>query len=168
MPIHVTVLDAPAKVVLKSIGRRARDLSAFYRGPVDRSVTKWLKDRFASEGRSGGPTWAPLRPLTSFLRSRPGHGRAGSSKVGQDVRRMWASFTKSGGPDSVRVIQPQFYERGSDNPAAKYFHHGFKLFVFGRQTTRRVPGRPIIPDTIPDFLTKMWERDLVRHIEGKI
>ena len=80
---------------------------------------------------------------------------------------MWAGFTKSGGPDSLRVIRPHYYERGSTNPAASHFHHGYTSFVFGRATGRRVPARPIIPKNIPGFLARKWEAGLVRFLEGK-
>lgn len=173
MPIHVVVDDTVARLVLLRMGKRARDLRSFFRGVVDPSVTEWLKSQFESEGRAGGSPWAPVRPLTVLLRNRPGHGRGGfhhgfRAVVGQDVRRMWASFTKSGGPDSVRTILPQFYERGSSNKAAHLFHSGYRSFVFGHATGRRVPARPIIPDKIPSFLTRKWERSLVRHLEGGV
>lgn len=143
---------------LDALQRRTDDLRPLFAGSIDRSVTKLFERQFASEGAWGGVKWAQHRALTRTLRARPGHGRGG---ILRDTNRLWASFVKSGGPESVRRITASEYVRGSSVPYARAHQRGFPAVVFGRRTGRRVPARPIVPNPVPREVVATWER-LVR------
>ena len=166
--IRVTVDDTLVRKMLAGARRRAADLSRFFRGPLDKEVTDFLRRQFDTEGAHGGRRWAPLSSTTLALRRRAGHGRGG---VGRDTNTMWASLVKSGGPQSIRRITPREYERGSRVPWSGLFQQGWtQRTIFGRPLRRtiRVPGREVFPDPLPSQLQGRIRRRFVRYLEGKV
>ncbi len=149
--------------VFAALARRCENLERFW-PIVDKGVTLLFQRRFASEGAWGGRRWARLRPLTLNLRSRRGRGRGG---ILRDTGRLWGSFVKSGGPDSIRVMEPKRYERGSRLRTAALHQRGWQsAVVFGRRRRRpvRVPARPVMPERVPPEVARSWEQALVRWL----
>lgn len=159
--VRVDVDTFAAETFFKRLKANIVDLSDFFRGPLDRSVTDFFQAQFETEGAHGGTPWAPLAPLSHAMRDRAGQGRGG---IGRDSSGLWAAFTKGSGPGAIRNVGPQSYERGSDLPHAQWFHGGWKITVFGQDTDRTAPARPIIPDPLPSFLVEEWAALLADHL----
>ena len=131
-------------------GRVSDFSNAFHE--IDGVVSDMFRRRFDSEGRSpdNGAAWTPLAPATIAHRlSRPGGNRGG---VLWDFGNLRAALVKVG-PDSIRVIDPMRYERGTSRPGA-----------YAHQEGRGLPKREIIPDPMPDKLMKEFEDILVAHV----
>jgi morphogenesis family protein len=159
-----------ALAMLSDVERRTVDLRRVFMGEIDSSVTEFFEQQFLTEGARGGQPWAPVSQLTSKLRRRPGHGHEGPTEVLQDANVMWGSFVKSGGPDSVRVIEPQRYVRGSAVPYAAAHQKAQTISkLFGRplKHPKTVPARPVVPATMPADLIRSWENMVVRHLESR-
>ena len=145
---------------------RVRNWTPVLRGPVNRSVSRFFQRQFETEGAEGGTPWAPHRPLTVELRRRPGHGRGG---IGRDTNRLWASLVKVG-PESVLVVGPTEYERGTTVAYAAPFHAGVspgRQRVFGRapRMPLGIPARTLVPDPFPQSYVDGWAVSLARYIE---
>lgn len=169
-PINVGVVMEMTHVtrLLSQTEHAAKDLTPVFQGPIDASVTEFYKRQFETEGAHGGQKWENLSPLTVTLKGRNGRGRAGPETIGRDTNRLWASLTKSGGPMSLRHFGPKEYVRGTRVRHAQWFHEGYdSTSIFGRTRkggTRKVPARPIVPETMPQPIIRAWEGMIVHHI----
>lgn len=134
--------------------KRTRDLRPWFQ-LVDKHLTLVLKRQFASEGAFAGMPWAALKPSTIRARQRPGHGRGG---ILRDLNRLWSALTKGRGPEAIRSIEKDRYERGTSVPYGVHHQLG----------TRKMPARPPIPDPMPGSVLRVWEKLLLGHVEGTI
>lgn len=132
------------------IAERVADARPAFR-VLDKHASTVFIRQFASEGAWGGRSWPRLRPATIRARQKPGRGRGG---ILRDTNRLWASLVKVG-PESIRLIEPQRYERGTIVP-----------YAFRHQIGDRVPVRQIIPDPMPEEVLNTWERILADHFAG--
>lgn len=156
-----------ALAMLSEVERRTADLRLVFMGPIDASVTTFFEEQFATQGARGGTPWAPVSELTSKLRGRPGHGHEGPNAILRDANVLWGSYVKSGGPDSVRVIEPQEYVRGSAAPYAPAHQKAREITkLFGRPLAnpKTAPARPVVPEAMPDDLIKSWESMILKHL----
>lgn len=155
MPIQVQaqiIGVSNVRRVLRETNRKGGDLRPAYR-EFDRSVSRYFRLRFASGGRFGGGSWAGLAPATIRHRlSARGGNRGGITRPLWDFGNLRASLVAPG-PQSVRVIQPLKYERGSSVPYLTYHMTG----------TEHMPARPVIPQRMPIFLTRALDNALDQH-----
>ena len=141
--------DEEAQRMLREAGKRSRNLSPVFRGPVDKLVTKLFTDQFATEGKSGPLPWAPLSAATLADKARIRRGRMG---VLRRFNTLWASLVKSGGPQGIRDIGPDRYERGTAVPYAAAHQLGARIRRWGNvtfRTPKRLPVRQVVPDPAP-------------------
>lgn len=132
------------------------NLAPVFRGPINRSVTGLFRRQFNTEGREGGHPWPQLKASTIAARAKRGRGRGG---ILQDVRRMWGAYVKEGrGPEAILVIEKMRYERGVSVPYARFHQSG----------TKRMPRRPVVPDTVPRKYLEGWARLVARHLESSV
>ena len=166
--VRVQVQDL-ATPKMKRLLKKTKDMRPVFRGPINRSVTRFFTKQFATQGAHGRQVWAPNSPLTQKLKGRAGHGRAGVGQVGQDLRTLWASLTKSPAPQGVLDISAQEYRRGSLVAHARRFHSGYTartIFGHNRKAPAVVPPRPLITDPVPGFLLREWQTDMAKFLEG--
>lgn len=159
-----------AEQLLQEVQHRAADLTPVFRGPVDSLVTRFFDQQFQTDGRAGGTPWLPVSALTQKLRGRSGHGHEGPREPLQDVNVLWGSYVKSGGPDSIRVIEPRRYVRGSAVPyAAAHQEPRLITTLFGRplREPKTVPARPVIPKEMPAKFVEQVETAVVQHLESR-
>ena len=173
------------KEALRKMGARGRNLAPVLRGPISRSIAQFWRRVFASQGALIGRTWAPLKPVTILLRKRAGHGRGGigGRGIGRDTNKLWASLTKPGGPNSIRLVTNSSLIQGSSLPQARFMQDGglsthFPRITFAgkrrkriadvawvrRKTPVKVPARPLLPKRLPDPLVKAWDRFIAKYI----
>lgn len=159
----------PVTKLLRSLKARSRDLRGVF-WKIDEQVTIFFETQFESYGVMGGHPWPELAPMTILAKMRRGRGRAGPDAIGRDTNKMWAAFTKAGGPNSVRVIEPQMYERGERGlPYVEPFSEGWlskNVYKHKRKVAKRIPARPIVPTTLPVSLTGGWEGMIANYIDG--
>lgn len=156
--------------LLEETRHKAADLTPVFRGPVDSLVTGFFERQFETRGAAGGTPWPPVSALTQKLRGRPGHGHEGATAILRDVNVLWGSYVKSGGPDSIRVIEPRRYVRGSAVPyAAAHQEPRLITTLFGRplKDPKAVPARPVIPAEMPPTFVADVETAVVEHLEPK-
>lgn len=163
LDVSVDIELKEAQKMLDTTAGALLSLAPVFAGPIDKSVSQMFLRRFTSEGAWGGSRWAPLRPLTLRLRQRAGHGRGG---VLRDTNRLFGSLVKVG-PESIRIISPHAYQRGTIVPYARFQQTGWiSQLVFGRSKRAvRVPARPPVPSQIPPEMTNAWEKVIARFIE---
>lgn len=170
--IGATVQMEEAATLIDKILAKTADIRPVLDGPVDRSVTAFFERQFKTEGAFGGDRWKPLAPLTIHMKSQRGRGRAGPSRVLQDTRSMYGSFTKRGSPMGVRVVQPLQLIRGSRDENAVRAQEGWKTNkIFGRprKMTKVVAPRMIVPRNMPAPVTRAWEGMIEAYItEGSL
>lgn len=157
--------------VLAALQNRAADLSVPFRGPIDARITRFFEAQFETQGAAGGIPWAPLGWSTPRLRKRPGHGHEGPSAILRDTNVLWSSYVKSGGPDSIRVIEPKLYVRGSAVPyAGRHQVSRLITMMFGRplRVPKVVPARPVVPPELPQALADGIETDVMQYLETGI
>jgi hypothetical protein len=152
--IGVVVQDADFQAMMNSLSVATRDLTPVFRGPIDASVTDFFKRQFDSQGEHGGQRWKPLSPRTVRAKRKRGRGRAGPATILQDTRELWASFTKSGHPKGIRIIQPQRYERGSSLKKALYAQAG----------AGGAPAREIVPSAFPEPIVRSWAGMIEQYV----
>lgn len=146
----------------------AADLTRVFQGPIDALLTRFFEKQFETEGQAGGAPWPPISPLTSKLRKRAGHGHEGPTAVLRDTNVLWGSYVKAGGPDSIRVIEPQFYSRGSAVPyAAAHQQTRLVATLFGRplREPKTVPAREVVPETLPQDVMDGITSAVIQHLE---
>ncbi len=161
-----TSINIRPKGFFINLKRRLTDLSPLFDGPIDASVVQFFTRQFASSGKIGGYPWAPLRPATIALKRRRGRENMG---ILRDSNRLWASLTKRTGPQVVKNVTSDRYERGTSDPKALPHQTGFTQdTIFGRQRRfpRTVKPRIIVPDPLPRHLVTAWEKLTVKHILG--
>lgn len=142
------------------------DLTPIWDGPVDKLVIQFFRRQFLSEGQAGGTPWAPLRPATIALKREEGRQNMGVERFSN---RLWASLTKRTGPQVVRRITPDEYERGTSVRAAVFAQEGFEathMFGVPRKHPRRVKPRPLVPEEMPQPFVKAIERYIVSRVEN--
>lgn len=176
---------------------RVKYFGPVFAGPIDKDVTEGIQKQFDTQGRHWGTPWKPLSPTTIALRteevgsatkprkrkgvvhgrrtvSRTGRARAGFAMPERDTLRLWAAYTKSGGPGSLRVITTNSYERGvlgSVVPYAAAQATGVsadKAKMFGRKTGKAIPARPVFPPQSQGFpapVVNAWAGMLLRYLE---
>lgn len=140
--------------LLRDLGDRTTDLSPVFMGPVDRLATSIFERQFASEGAFGGQRWPALKRRT--LRTKAKLHRQGMGIL-RRFNRLWGSLVKSGGPDSIRVIRPRFYQRGTAVP-----------YAGAHQNAKRkgTPVRQLVPNPLPAHVVNTIGRLVRMHIEG--
>lgn len=159
---------------LAGLRRKVVDASPAF-SKIDKSVTMMFKRQFDTEGAFGGTPWKPLAPATIKARAKPGRGRGG---ILRDFNTLWASLVNIGDPDGIRLIEPLRYTRGTRVPYAQAHQEGKvgrrttrtgkKVGSHGKNQTRKMtrtvlPRRPIIPDPMPDHITRVWEGILASY-----
>ena len=117
--------EAAVDSLFMRIRRRATDMRPIFSG-VAEAFADMESRLFASEGSSGGRTWAPLSP--SYSAWKVSRGRSGQILV--DTGRLRRSLTQR--PFGHEVITPQRFEFGTDVPYAVYHQQG----------TSKMPARP--------------------------
>lgn len=165
MRFAIAVRSETADRLLRKVRERVTDLRPVFRGPVDREATRLFQQQFQTRGRFGGQMWPELRRST--LRDKARVNRAGMGVLRRS-NRLWASLTKSGGPDSVRTIEKDRYERGTSVPYAQYHQEGAILRQWGGQAfsrPRRLPKRMLVPDPFPARVSGRIERHIADFIE---
>lgn len=163
----ITVDSQEADHLLTSIGQRAADLRPFFHDFLDPEVTEFFEKQFESQGAHGGAKWAPIKPLTVALRSRPGHGFRGPTAILVDTDQMRREFVHAGGL-GLRVIKPKEYRRGVTSGPAQFHQEGWtarSIFGIPRKVTVKVPARPIVPKEIPRSILSAWEAGYKRFLE---
>lgn len=156
--------------LLRIITYKAIDLSPVLDGPVDARVGEFFEKQFSSRGSEGGVLWDNPSPFTLKMRQRPGHGMGGDAPL-EDTRHLYRSFAVRDADASVRVVEPQYYARGSQDPnAAKQQEVRFVSFLFGRRlkVPKRVPARPIVPPTLPAPLVADIDREIADYIVTQV
>lgn len=163
--VKVSIDVGPALQKITGLSNRAADLSPVFKGPVDASVSQLFIKQFDTEGAFGGDRWAPLLPLTLRLRKERGHGQGG---ILRDTSRLWASLVKVG-PESLLLISPHSYQRGTTVPYARFHQIGWtSTMIFGhlRSVAIQVPARPPVPKPIPAETVALWRRSILSYIAG--
>ena len=145
--------DKGLKMDLKALAKRAGDLRpAFHK--IDKHVSTVFRRQFATEGSFGGRKWDPLKPATIKRRqSRSGGNRGG---ILRDFNRLWSSLVKVG-PESVQIVRPLYYERGTAVPYAEDHQEG----------RGNLPIREMIPDPMPENIVRVWEKIIGATIAGE-
>lgn len=159
-----------ALVMLDKEAVLAADLSLPFRGPIDQMITRFFERQFATRGAAGGEAWPKDSALTQRLRSRSGHGHEGATAILRDVNVLWSSYVKSGGPDSIRVIEPQHYIRGSAVPYAwRHQEASLVTSLFGRplRTPKTRPARKVVPDELPQDVMLGIENAIADHVDPR-
>ena len=159
-------LDIRPEGFFINMKRRLVDMTPLFEGPIDASVVQFFNRQFASSGRVGGQPWAALRPTTLKLKRQSGRENMG---ILRHSNRLWASLTKRAGPDVVRNVRSDRYERGTSDPKAIFAQEGMtQTTIFGhqRQHPRRVKPRVLVPDPLPTGLVNAWESLAAKYILG--
>lgn len=146
---------------------KAADLSPYFNGPVDSFVRQFFSRQFASDGRAGGTPWAPLRPATVRMKQQFGPAKDGADAIGRNTLELMRSLTMRSHPRGVLRITPKTYERGTSLERARWMQEGFvqtRIFGNPRKFPRRVPARPLVPDTMPRPFITAIERGLVNFM----
>ena len=157
-----------AMTLLDAERLKAADLTKVFQGPIDSLITRFFEQQFGTRGSAGGTPWASISALTQKLRSRPGHGHEGPTAILRDTNVLWSSYVKSGGPDSIRVIEPQHYSRGSAVPyAAAHQEQRTIRQLFGRplREPKTVPARPVVPPELPQDVLLGIETAVTEHLD---
>lgn len=159
----------------KMLGTLRNAAPAFHR--IDKHVSLMFRRQFASEGRFGGTPWKPLAPSTIRARQKPGRGRGG---ILRDSNTLWSSLVHTG-PESIRLIEPDRYTRGTTVPYAASHQDGVKRtrrtrtgkrtgprrkYVTKKMRRTSLPRRPIIPDPMPEHISRTWEKILADYYAG--
>lgn len=192
--VGVTVDLVEAEQRMAAMTDRVRYLNPVLAGPIDQDVTRGIQRQFETNGAHWGTPWKPLSPTTIRLRtkeigsatkprkrkgtihgrrtvSRTGRARAGFATPERDTLRLWAAYTKSGGPGSLRVLTLNSYERGvlgSVVPYAAAQATGVsaeKATFFGRKLGKAVPARPVFPEQFPAPVIAAWEGMILRYLD---
>lgn len=129
---------------LQKLARAAEDLRPALR-KIDKHVATIFRRQFATEGGFGGRQWPRLARATIKARQKSGRGRGG---ILRDTNRLWGSLVKVG-PETVLIVRPHYYERGTSVPYARAHQLG---------RGKGLPVREIIPDPIPDSILNTWEK----------
>ena len=154
---------------LKKYGKRlsaAQDLTPAWHKIDKGLITPMLRRQYASKGAYGGQAWAPLRPSTQRARQRPGGNRGGIGHPLWDFGRLKASV-ENVGPESIRVVRPRLYQRGTRVPYAHLHQKGFVVTEWGGRKFKRprsVPAREIIPDPMPSRTAATAVKLVAAHI----
>lgn len=146
--------------------RKVRNLLPAWRKVDAYLITPMFRRQFATKGAYGGQAWAGLRPTTQKARQRSGGNRGGIGHPLWDFGRLKGSL-EAVGPESIRVMQPHKYQRGTRVPYAHLHQTGFTVTQWGGRQfkrPRRVPARPPIPDPIPKHTTRTAVRFVGEHI----
>jgi hypothetical protein len=170
--IGATIDLADFYKTMAAVARHCSDLSPVFE-KIDANLTDLLKQQFASQGRTFGTPWAPASPATLAVRHADGIGGTQALVATGGLR---ASFTTPGAPGSIRIIDALRYVRGSDYksstgvPLATMLQTGFisrtmpvfgksgrALFIRRPDGPKRIPGRPILPATMPAPVVRTWE-----------
>lgn len=138
------------KMDLKQLASRTKDLRPAF-DKIDKHVSTVFRRQFATEGAFGGQKWDPLKPATIKSRQKAGGNRGG---ILRNFNRLWASLVKIG-PESIRIVRPKYYERGTAVPYAESHQEG-----------EGVPIRHIIPDPMPESVVRTWEKVIADTIAG--
>jgi hypothetical protein len=135
--------------VLDSIGTRARDLSAWFRGYLLPEYHKMMAEQFATRGAHlGGRPW---RQLALSTIARKGHDH-----------QLWESgelaraFSDPTHPDAVVIISALAFSRTVRGRARK-------LGLIHSLGTPRIPKRVILPG-IPNAIVTVWSGSLRRYL----
>ncbi len=164
----------PAGRPVEAMRARLRDLSPFFVGVAEPILTSFFLQQFATKGAAGGQPWAPLKPSTVRARTRGGIGggrlfrkakrgqaRGGILAILIDTRRLWSSYVKAGGPESIRIVTRFQYVRGSAVPYAGAHHE--------EDIVHKRPARKVVVDPLPPWVIILLERGLASYVtKGKI
>lgn len=115
---------------------------------IDKRMSSFFRSQFETSGAKGGERWKPLAPETKRQRLRSGGNRGGVDRPLWDFGRLKRSL-QAPGPESIRVIKRQLYERGSAVPYAAAH-----------------PDRPIIPDPFPGYMLRAFMRVIENEVMG--
>lgn len=159
--------------VLAARQRRHANLQPFFASTGETIVRRWFARQFATNGAVSGQRWQPLSPVTLALKAKRGRAKMG---ILRDSNRLWASLTKRGAPESVVAATRDSLTVGTTvrqpgpGPAYAALHQrGYSITsMFGRRLTRkrRVPARPIVPDTLPEIWKTEMARGLAKYLDG--
>lgn len=155
MTIRISVDSGDADERFRRLRSRVTDLRPVFRGPIDKHVSSVFRRQFATEGGFGGRPWQRLKPETLAAKRRIRRERMGKLRR---FNRLWGSLVKVG-PQSVRRIRAQSYERGTRIPYAAAHQTGVPK--------RNLPKRQVVPDPMPRSVVRVWDRMIARRLEGR-
>ena len=139
---------------LQRLAGRAKDLRpAFHK--IDKHVSTVFRRQFSTEGAFGGRPWPRLAAATIRARQKAGLGRGG---ILRSTNRLWASLVKVG-PESIRIMRPHYYERGT----SVHYADDHQL---GRG--KGLPVREIIPDPISESILNTWEKMVAQVFDAEV
>ncbi len=151
----------------KSRSARAKDMTVAWLR-IDKHFTTVEQRQWATRGAFGGQAWPPLRPTTQKARQRPGGNRGGINHPLWDFGELRGSLIAVG-PNSIRVITKDLYQRGTRVPYAAKHQKGFVATQWGGRRfhiPRQVPARQVIPDPMPGHVRATWLRIAADHVRG--
>ena len=163
---HVRVNVLGAQTLFTKLRAGLKDFRKAFRDGIDPIVTAFFGKQFETRGSYGGKPWAPLSPRTIQGRTRQlkatrtkgvrttskrGRARAGFATPLRDTNRLWASLAKHTGPEVIKHFAPLSYDRGTTVPYAAH-------------AQRAGPGRLVMPDPPPQFLTTAFESIVLAHL----
>lgn len=146
------VLSGRAQRLLDQIARKTKNLTPLFEGPLTNRIHAFFGEIFATEGAVLGSPWAPLAPATLAAKTRVHRANMG---ILRRYNTLWASLTKRGAPQGVRVVRPDRLIIGTSVPYAAIHQEG----------RDRVPQRVIVPDELPAKESRAWESLLARYLE---
>lgn len=134
---------------LRAMQDRTADLTPVFQGAIDRFMTDYFVERFATEGSYLGTSWAPLAFATVKARGRRGHGLGG---ILYDTGRMRGAFVTGAG-EGYKIFSPVQYVRGALTPYAA-FHQAGTVKMVARPIVELTEGLMTpLQQAIADFVT---------------
>ncbi len=160
------------QTLLATLASAASDLTPVLSGAVDRRISQYWIDAFASEGGTVDGPWAGLSAMTLKRRQRPGHGVGG---IGVDTGAMRGSLVSSTGPGALQVVTPSSITRGTlvqsgGRPYPTYFAAGGGSdTVFGHPRKAAYfaqPPRALLPSSgeMPVAFVEGVEQDILAYL----
>lgn len=158
--------------LLEKYGKQ-KDLTKWFRGYLTPALTSWFKQQFMTRGATFGTPWKPISDSTvSIRKSLNARAPWGWNAPMVSSGRALNAFTKTTGPDAIRVYTPYNMLFGSSLPYLDYHHRpqGFTVtHVFGRPLRKptHVDPRPIVPAKWPGRILGQWADSLIRYIQDE-
>lgn len=142
--------------VLRQTRRRVKNWRPLLEGSITNRVHEMFRKIWDTKGAYIGQRWAPLTPST--LTSKARVNRAGMGILRRH-NTLWASLTKRGGQQQVRIVRDDELIIGTTVPYGPPHQLG--------APRSGIPQRKFVPDTddLPQKEVREWERLTVRYLE---
>jgi phage gpG-like protein len=140
--VEVVVDDSRAVRAIDRAIEAGSDLTRVWQR-FNKDVEAEHRQAFDTAGASSGANWAPLADSTKKSRlKRRGGNRGTVSRPLWDRGDLRRSLVQQS-TDSVIVIEPHQFRRGTVDPKARFHHSGFKIKTAGERVSlrRRTLGR---------------------------